>query len=280
MSDSPVATRLCGAVLEIRLCRPAARNSLSAEMRAHIGDAVARAEQDRAVRAVYLTGTGTSFCSGGDLKVIQAEHDPWSVHRRFAALRRWLLPLLYLPKPVVVGINGHAVGGGMGLALGGDVLIAAEDAVLVTGFFRLGALPDLGVMYQLPRLIGMARAKALLFGNGQITAAEALALGIVSRVVPREELDEAGMGEAQRLANGPIDAMGLTKSIMARSFETSMADMFNLEGFGQALAMSSPEFHEGMAAMQERRHPDFPAAAAAAPGHGGESGSPAPTPRE
>jgi 2-(1,2-epoxy-1,2-dihydrophenyl)acetyl-CoA isomerase len=99
------------------------------------------------------------------------------VHRRFATSSRWLTPLITLAKPVVVGVRGPAVGGGMGLALTGDVVIAAESAKFVAGFFRLGTIPDIGVMYHLPRLIGMARAKNFLFGGGTMSPQEALELG-------------------------------------------------------------------------------------------------------
>ena len=100
--------------------------------------------------------------------------------------------------------------------------------------------------------------------NGSLTAAEALAIGLVGRVVPDAELDAAGFAEAQRLASGPAEVMGLAKILMARSFESSLDEMFAYEGLGQALAMSNPEFREGLAAMLDRRPADFPAAAAAA----------------
>lgn len=251
-----------GPVQIIRLANSNTRNSLTNQLRDELGAAVLDAEQDRAVRAVYLTGSGPTFCAGGDLSTLKTDCDPWSVHRRFRGLTRWLLPLLWLDKPVVVGVNGHAVGGGMGLALSGDVLIAAESAKFMAGFFRLGAIPDIGIMHQLPRLIGMARAKNFLFKNGTFSAEEAAAIGLVSSVVPDDRLDEEGLREAHRLATGPAEVMGLAKQLMARTFETSMSEMFAFEGIGQALAMSNPEFREGLAAMLERREPDFVRAAA------------------
>jgi 2-(1,2-epoxy-1,2-dihydrophenyl)acetyl-CoA isomerase len=255
-------------VLVIRLSNPKNRNSLTTELREELGAAVAQAEREREVRAVFLTGDGPTFCSGGDLNMLKDACDPWPVHRRFRGLSRWLFPLLWLDKPVVVGINGQAVGGGMGLALSGDVLIAGESAKFIAGFFRLGAVPDIGIMYHLPRLIGMARAKNFLFGGGSFSAKEAADLGLVSRVVPDAQLYEEGLREAKRLARGPAEVMGLAKTLMARSFETSMTDMFAFEGLGQALAMSNPEFREGLAAALERRSADF--AGAAKLGSGGE----------
>jgi 2-(1,2-epoxy-1,2-dihydrophenyl)acetyl-CoA isomerase len=252
-----VKTQIDDGVMEIRLCAPQTRNSLTLELRAALGEAVEQAELDRAVRAVYLTGEGPTFCSGGDLRHLQTACEPWPVHRRFRQLSRWLVPLISLDKPVVVGVNGHAVGGGMGLALTGDIVVACESAKFMSGFFRLGAVPDIGMMYHLPRLIGMARAKNFLFSDGTLSAAQAAEWGLVSKVVPDSQLYEAGMAEARRLASGPAEVMGLAKSLMARSFETSLGDMFAFEGLGQALAMSNPEFREGLSAALDKRKADF-----------------------
>lgn len=263
MAKQLVSTTKEGSVLVMRLCSPENRNSLTTELREQLGDAVEVAERDRAVRAVFLTAEGPAFCSGGDLKLLQTACDPWPVHRRFRNLSRWLTPLITLDKPVVVGVRGAAVGGGMGLALSGDIVIAGEGAKFVSGFFRLGVVPDVGTMYHLPRLIGMARAKNFLFSGATLSAQEALELGLVAKVVPDEQVEAAGLAEAARLAEGPAEVMGLAKTLMARSFETSLVDMFAFEGFGQVLAMSNPEFHEGLSAALERRHADFVGAAAA-----------------
>lgn len=265
MSNTQVVkTAREGSVLIIRLASPENRNSLTTELRQQLGDAVEQAQSDPLVRTVFLTGEGPTFCSGGDIRMLQTQCDPWPVHRRFRNLSNWLLPLISLDKPVVVGVRGHAVGGGMGLALTGDVVIAADNAKFVAGFFRIGTIPDVGMMYHLPRLIGMARAKNFIFSNGTMTAQEALGLGLVAKVVPEAELESAAFAEATRLAEGPAEVMGLAKILMARSFENSMNEMFAYEGLGAALAYSNPEFREGVAAMIEKRPPDFVGAAAGA----------------
>lgn len=257
MTKALVNSEKEGSVLVVRLSSPENRNSLTTELREQLGDAIERAERDRSVRSVFLTSDGPTFCSGGDLKMLKTACDPWPVHRRFRNLSRWLTPLITLDKPVVVGVRGHAVGGGLGLALTGDVLIAGDGAKFIPGFFKLGAIPDIGTMYHLPRLIGMARAKNLLFSGATLSAQDALDLGLVAKVVPDDEVDAAGMQEAERLARGPAEVMGLAKTLMARSFETSLTEMFAFEGFGQALAMSSAEFREGLDAALEGRKPDF-----------------------
>ena len=265
MSQQVVKVTQDGPVLVVRLSSPENRNSLTADLRQQLGEAVERAEGDPSVRTVFLTGDGPTFCSGGDFKMLQKQCDPWPAHRRFRNLSRWLLPLISLDKPVVVGVRGPAVGGGMGLALTGDVVVAGESAKFMAGFFRIGTIPDVGMMYHLPRLIGMARAKNFLFSNGTMTAQEALELGLVAKVVPDVELESTALAEARRLAEGPAEIMGLAKTLMARSFETSMHEMFAYEGLGAALAYSNPEFREGLAAAIDKRKADFAGVAAAAP---------------
>ena len=266
-----VTTAKEGPVLVVRLTSPENRNSLTTDLRRQLGEAVEEAESDASVRTVYLTADGPTFCSGGDFKMLQTQCDPWPVHRRFRNLKSWLLPLISLDKPVVVGVRGAAVGGGMALALAGDVVIASENMKFMAGFFRIGTIPDVGMMYHLPRLIGMARAKNFIFSNGTFTAEQALDLGLVAKVVPDADLDAAGLAEARRLAEGPAEIMGLAKTLMARSFENSMHEMFAYEGLGAALAYSNPEFREGVAAVIEKRPADFLGAAAAAAPHAATS---------
>jgi 2-(1,2-epoxy-1,2-dihydrophenyl)acetyl-CoA isomerase len=257
MATPIVRAEMKGSVLIVTLCSPENRNSLTSDLREQLGAAVERAEQDRAVRAVFLTSEGPTFCSGGDLRTLHTASEPWPVHRRFRNLSRWLTPLITLDKPVVIGIRGHAVGGGFGLALTGDVLIAGESAKFIPGFFRLGVIPDIGTMYHLPRLIGMARAKNILFSGTTLSAVDAYNMGLIAKLVPDDQVDAVGFEEATRLAEGPAEVMGLAKSLMSRSFETSLQEMVAYEGLGQALAMSHPEFREGLHAALEGRQADF-----------------------
>jgi len=259
MSESArlVDARREGAVGIVRMVNDRSRNSLSNEMRVELSAAFARMASDPEVRAVYLTGSGAAFCAGGDLKNLQAVTGPWGAHRRFRRLGEWLLPLIRMDKPLVVGVNGIAVGGGMGLAFAGDLIVASESARFMAGFFRIGVCPDVATMYTLPRLVGMARAKQLLFGNGTWSARDALAYGLVAEVVSDADLDRACLDKAHALAEGPAEVIGLAKLIMARSFETGLDEMFLYEGMGQALAMSSGEFKEGLAALTEKRTPGF-----------------------
>lgn len=244
-----ITTERTGAVLTIRFTNPGKRNALSPEFRTALAEALEVARSDSAIRVVYMTGSGSAFCSGGDLKMLQAACEPWAVYERFRETERWLLPLIHLDKPVIVGVNGIAVGGGIGLALSGDIIIAAESAKFMPGFFRLGVVPDLGTMYTLPRLIGLSRAKQFLFSGETCGPQEAREMGLVAKVVPDGELDAECMRRAQAIAEGAATVMGVAKRIMSRSFETGLQEMFLLETLGQALAMSSSEFRERLAGL-------------------------------
>lgn len=254
-----------GAVLIVRLANEEARNSLTTEMRYSLRTVVREIEDDRSIRSVYLCGKGKSFCSGGDLRMLTEASAPWAVHRRFRHTNTLLPPLMTIDRPVVCGVQGFAVGGGMGFALAADVIVAAESAKFMAGFYRLGVLPDCMVLYTLPRLIGLAKTKNFLYTNGTIDAAQALEVGLAAKVVPDDKLHDEGLALAQSLAEGPAEVMGMAKQILMRTFESGLEEMMLYEDLGQSLAQSSAEFNEGLEALKTRRSPDFLGAAKADP---------------
>ncbi len=259
-SDSHIDITLEDGVLAVRLNNPATRNSLTPSIRDGLAQATERAVFDPDVRVVYITGTGKAFCAGGDFNALTKHSDSWSVHNRFRQLASWIIPLIRLQKPVVTGLNGVAVGGGMGLALAGDIIIASQSAKLMAGFMRLGVVPDYGMMYQLPRLVGMARAKDFIFSNRTWTAAQALELGVVAEVIADDEFETAAYERAKELAQGPIEAMGMAKWLMERSFESSLEEMMTFEALAQPLAFRTEAHQEGFGAVLNKGEPDFPAA--------------------
>ena len=260
MSDNHIEITLEDGVLAVRLNHPKTRNSLTAPIREGLAAATHQAVEDPDVRAVYITGSGKAFCAGGDFNAISTHNDSWSTHNRFRQLASWMQPLVRLQKPVITGLNGVAVGGGMGLALAGDVIIAAESAKLMAGFMRLGATPDYGMMYHLPRLVGMNRAKHFIFTNGTWTAQEAFDLGVVAEVLPDDGYEEAAYARAKELAAGPIEAMGIAKWLMGRSFESSFEDIMTWESLSQPLLFRTEAHKEGFGALVNKGTPDFPAA--------------------
>jgi len=246
-------TSLDDAVLSLRLNDPKTRNSLSNPMRDALCDAVQRASRDPEVKVVYLTGSGNSFCAGGNVENLRALKTPGDIHARFRNLGTWLLPLIRLEKPLIVGLNGKAIGGGMGLAILGDIVIASEEAELVSNFFKLGVVPDVALLYLLPRLIGLAKARNIFYANTTLSAKYAHELGLVTNVVSADDLDRVCRERAREFANGTHMALGLAKLLMARSFELDLDTMFLLEGLAQSVTMSDTEFHERLSAFLEKR---------------------------
>jgi 2-(1,2-epoxy-1,2-dihydrophenyl)acetyl-CoA isomerase len=250
-----------GPVLIIRLANERSRNTLSREMRFSLRDVIRGVQDDRTVRSVYLTGKGPSFCAGGDLNMLTKASEPWPVHRRFRHASTLFPMLMALDRPVVCGVRGHAVGGGLGLTLMSDLVVAGESARFMAGFFRLGVVPDCLTLFTLPRLIGLAKARTFLMTDASWTASEAVELGVAVKAVSDQEVDAEGLALARRLADAPSDIIGLSKQILLRAFESSLDDMMLYEDLGQALAMSSAEFQEGLLALREKRRPDFVGAA-------------------
>lgn len=270
-----VETERQGAVLIIRLANEASRNSLSREMRFSLRDITREVQDDLTIRSIYFTGKGKSFSAGGDLRMLMQASEPWDVHRRFRHSATLFPPFLTLNRPVVCGVRGMAMGGGLGLALMSDLIIAGESAQFGAGFFRIGAIPDCLALFTLPRLVGLARARNFLLTDETWSAATAVDLGIALKMVPDDQVDAEGIALAQKLAEGPSEVMGLAKQLLLRSFETSVTEIMDYEGFGQVLAMSSAEYREGLAALVEKRPP---AHAAASIRHGITDGMPSAEP--
>jgi 2-(1,2-epoxy-1,2-dihydrophenyl)acetyl-CoA isomerase len=244
-----------GGVAVLRLNEPECLNALSAGIKDGLEAAIAQALADPAVRAILLTGTGRAFCAGGDIRTMSAPR-PVEVRARLRRSHEWLLPLIQSDKPVVVALNGIAAGAGFSLALAGDIVVAGEDASFRAGFPGIGAVPDLGLAYLLPRAVGLNRAKDILLTNRPVPIGEALAMGLVARVVPAVELLATALALARQLADGPM-SLGLTKVLLARGAELSLDGFFDLEALAQATAFASDDFAEGVQAFRGKRGPTF-----------------------
>lgn len=234
-------------VAEFSHQRPEARNALSMAMRADYRDMLERVEDDRGIRALVITGSGGSFCAGGDVKGMAAMRSSAAPDGALAGRcrsriasdhHRWLERLRSLDVPVIAAVDGPAYGAGMSIALMADFVLASTRASFCMVFARMGMVPDFGAMHALPRLVGLARAKELMLTARRIGAPEARTLGIVyAEHAPESLLDEAHR-LAARLAQGPRDAMGMIKNSLNRSFESDYRSMAEIEAHQQAVAMS------------------------------------------
>lgn len=227
-----------GDVLVLTMNRPDRLNSLDPSLtRALVEELEAAASGDHG--AVVLTGAGRGFCAGADLQAgtAPAGERPRPLRHTFNPL---LLALTSLPVPLIAAVNGPAAGAGLGLALGADIRIASDAAVFAPAFARIGLVPDTGVSWTLPRIIGEARALEWLGTADKIDAATALEWGLVSRVVPAAQLSESAVALAARLAAAPGRAVPLTKEALLRARDNSLAEQLEVEMRLQAQAVRAP----------------------------------------
>jgi 2-(1,2-epoxy-1,2-dihydrophenyl)acetyl-CoA isomerase len=262
MADDSAATVLvehddATAVTTITLNRPEALNSLTVPMKRALLAAFQAVNGRRATRAVILTGAGRAFCAGQDLRErLQPDAAPLGVEvrERYNPIVR---AMRGLDQPIVAAINGVAAGAGASLAMAADIRIAADSASFALAFGRVGLVPDSGATWFLPRLVGPAKAAELALIGDAVDATEALRLGLVSRVVPGDQLMTEARAMADRLADGAPLALSLTKGALERASTIDLDEALEGEAKLQGIAGASADHAEGLAAFKEKRPPRF-----------------------
>jgi len=255
-------TRLEGGVLTLTMNRPDKLNALDPEMMQGLLDGLQRATTDDAVKVVVLAGAGVGFCAGGDVSAMAAgrtfgdgyEANVDRLRQKMDAVR-----LLHeLGKPTIARLRGAAAGAGMSLALACDLRIAGDTARIVTAFAKVGLAGDYGGTWFLTRIVGEAKAKELYFTSPRIGAAEALALGLVNRVLPDAELDAAVDELAASLAGGPTVALNYMKrTLNAVSAGLPLAELLDLEAARMVRSAQTDDHREAAQAFVEKRPPRF-----------------------
>ena len=220
-----------GAIATITLNRPEARNALDFAMRREMVAALDEIEANPAARVVILTGAGGHFCAGGDVKTMRKRNTAAEGRERVELLNRMVQRLVSFPLPTIAMVEGYAVGAGSNLALCCDLIVASDRAKFGEVFCKIGLAVDGGGTWLLPRLIGMARAKELVFTGEIIDAAEAHRIGMINRVVPSAELATATRALAERIAAGPPLALKLDKQALNRAASADLATALEVEAF-------------------------------------------------
>ena len=241
----------------ITLNRPDALNALTVPMKQALLAAFRRIEREKEIRAVILTGAGRAFCAGQDLRErLEPGAAPLGVEvrERYNPIIR---AMRSLPKPIVGAINGVAAGAGASLAMACDIRLASDTASFALAFGRVGLVPDSGATWFLPRLVGAMRAAELALLNDPVSAADAVRLGLVGRVVPAAELAAEARAIANRLAAGAPRAMALTKRALDAAWGHDLDAALEYEAHLQDLAGRTKDHAEGMAAFMEKRAPRF-----------------------
>jgi enoyl-CoA hydratase/carnithine racemase len=252
-----VAYRVQDRVATVTLSRPSKLNAMDRQTFAELQRAAGRAAEDPEVGAVVVTGAGRAFSSGLDLAefagMAHADHGEEVI----GELQRAISAFDLLPKPVVAAVNGLAVGGGLQLAIACDLRVAAASAVFASWEMRWAIVPDLGGTERLPRLIGLGRAKELVFTGRQLNAHEAERIGLVNRVVADHELAQTATDLAAGLASGPTLALGMAKQLLNEAFDRRVSEGLTAARRAQRLTLASADHAEARTAFEERRPPRF-----------------------
>lgn len=247
-------------LLTITMNRPDRRNALNQDMIRGLVEAAHRAKDDPEVRAVLLKGAGGTFCVGGDVKSMAAAGAPPPLEQKVANLRRGMEVsriLHQMPKPVVAQIDGAAAGAGLSMALACDLRVAGASAKITTAFAKVGLSGDFGGTYFLTHLIGAAKARELYLTSPVLTAEQAQALGIVSRVVPDAEVESATRELALSLAQGPTVTLGYIKTNINNAETLSLEACFDGEALHHSRCAETADHKEAAAAFVEKRAPVF-----------------------
>jgi 2-(1,2-epoxy-1,2-dihydrophenyl)acetyl-CoA isomerase len=257
MSETPqIIEERDGKVVILTLNNPTKLNALSLDIRNRLITLIPELARDPEVGCILITGAGRGFSSGGDFSTSSSTRSAVATRESFRAAHIWIRELLASETMVVTAVNGPAAGAGFGLAMLGDYVICSDQAFFRSGFPGAGLAPDYGVGWTLPRAVGAVRAREILFSNRKVPAEEAERIGMVTRVVPHEQLMTEALAAARMLADSAY-ALGMAKRMVRRSFETTLEAYLDEEAFSQAVAFASEDFVEGARAFQEKRSPAF-----------------------
>lgn len=246
-------------IARIRFNRPAALNAIDEAVARGFHDACVAVSRRTDVRVVVLSGAGRAFMAGGDVRRMRAAGAEAAalVHTLLRFINPALLILADLAQPVLASVHGAVAGGGVGIALAADLAIAADDTQFNLAYGRIGASPDIGTTWMLPRVVGLRRALEMALLCDTCDAAEALRLGLVNRVVPRAALEAETDALARRLASGATLAGGRAKRLLRGAFDATLPQQLDAERMAFTETTRTADFMEGVSAFVEKRPPRF-----------------------
>lgn len=242
-------------IATLTLNRPAQKNALDLVMRGEIAQIVGDIRSDRGIQALIITGAGGAFCAGGDVQTMSGQQQSADEARgRMQDLHRWFEQLLTLDCPVIAAVDGVAYGAGFGLALAADFILASPRARFCLPFLRLGLMPDCGILYTLPRVVGMQRARELIFSTRELGADEARQMGIVCEIQPEDQLADRAQEIALAFTHASPVAVGMTKRALNASLNSELGTLLEMEASGQGIARAT-EYHRKAAARFVAKQP-------------------------
>ncbi len=246
-------------VAHITLNRPEALNAINLEWSRDLMHAILQCDEDPMIKAVVIRGAGNHFCAGGDLKTFltQGKDLPLHIKEVTTYLHAAISRMVRMDAPVIAAVHGYAVGAGMSLCLACDIVLAAWSARFSVAYTRVGLTPDGSMSYFLPRTVGLKRAIELTLTNRMLTAEEAYAMGIVTRVVPGEELFSQAHTLALQLASGPLKSFGVAKRLMRTGWNETLETQMENESQAISAITRTHDTQEGIAAFVEKRTPEY-----------------------
>lgn len=260
MTDPTILHAVDGGVMRITLNRPAVLNSFDLAMGRQLQAALDRAANDRAVRAVLLTGAGRAFCAGQDLGSVSLD-DPAALPDLGNVVRELWNPIVRqlraLEKPVVAAVNGVAAGAGANIALACDMVFVGKSASFIQAFSKIGLIPDSGGTFTLPRLVGFNMASALMITGDKVTSDEAIQYGMAYKQFADADLLSQALVNAQHVAAMPTKAIGLTKKLLNRTYSNTLEQQLEMERDVQVESANSYDYNEGVKAFLEKRKAEF-----------------------
>ncbi|MBM3390305.1 MAG: 2-(1,2-epoxy-1,2-dihydrophenyl)acetyl-CoA isomerase [Betaproteobacteria bacterium] len=256
-SAAPVLVSDAGAVRTITLNRPQALNSFTLPMHHALRAVLQEAAATASVRCVVLTGAGRGFCAGQDLAELTDKHSPPVGDLVVEYYKPLALQVSRMPVPVIAAVNGVAAGAGANLALGCDMVVAAESAAFIQAFSKIGLVPDCGGTWLLPRLVGRANAMGLAMTGQKLSATQAKSMGLIWQCVPDAELMPTVLALAAQLAAMPLKALVATRQAMDAAQDMNLEAALSEEGRLQAGLALAHDCSEGMAAFLAKRAPVF-----------------------
>jgi enoyl-CoA hydratase/carnithine racemase len=252
-----------GAILILTMSQPETRNALTGNTASdEFVQACAEVQADRSIRAVVITGEGLVFSSGGNVKdmqkYFQQPMSPEAIREEYRrGIQRIPRALYNLDVPTIAAVNGPAIGAGCDLTCMCDIRIASDKATFAESFVKVGIVPGDGGAWLLPRAVGLSKASEMAFTGEAIGAQEALSCGLVSRVVPPEELMEAALAVARKIAANPGGILRMTKRLLREGQQQSLESLLEISASYQAIAHMEPDHHEAVKAFVEKRAPNF-----------------------
>lgn len=260
-ANSCVHKSVAAGIATLTLSSPDTGNALSVGLAEELAGRAREVAEDPEVRCVLLTAIGRFFCVGGDVRAMRDAGDAVGelIERTTTPLHSAISTFLDMEKPLVVAVNGTAAGGGLGLAIVGDIVLAGASAQFSMAYTSIGFSPDGASTWLLPRLIGLRRTQELALLNRRLSSAEAATLGLITRVVPDAELQAEGQAIARGLAAGPIRAFSAVRRLLRASGEISPNEQMALEAASVRAQAESTEGREGVQAFCDKRVPNFAA---------------------